>query len=320
MKAIVAGFVVIALSGAAVLWHRLHISDSPPADPAASVERSGERTARCMVWKAQRGKATVWLCGSFHTMRENDYPLPTPYETAFAESKIIVTEIPQGEANDLKMREQLQQSGQLSAGKRLSDVLSEKTRVALESWSQSSNVRMEKLQSMKPWMAALTITAAAEARCGYRRTLGIERHFTAKSGDRLSRSLASPQHQISFFDKLEPAFQEQMILNAIEEDGDYDLPRRLRVSAWQEGDAARLAALRVESMRSVVILEKLMFADRNAEWLPVIEQYLDGTETVMVLVGAGHLAGSGSLIELLARKGVSLTQMEYQTVRPAANR
>ena len=314
MKSLVAGLVLIVLSGAALLWQWSR--DVPPPPSSAPVEKGPERVTRCMVWKAQRGTATVWLCGSIHSMRESDYPLPAPYETAFAESTVIVTELAQGEENDRKLREQIQLTGNLPDGTRLPDKFSENTRTALESWSRSGGLSMEKLQPMKPWMAALAITAAAEARVGYRRALGVERHFATKQGERRSEGLASPEHQLSFFDKVEPAIQEQMILKAIEEDGDYDAQRERRTGAWREGDAARLAALRDESMRTVGPLQKLMFDDRNAEWLPVIEKYLHGTETVMLLIGAGHLAGRGSLIDLLSQKGVSLTQMEYRTTRP----
>ena len=320
MKALVAGFILIALSGAAVLWHRLHHSATPSASPAASKAQNPERIALCMVWKAQRGNASVWLCGSIHVMRESDYPLPAPYEQAFSEAKLIVMELTQGDANDRKMREQLLASGSLPDGKRLQEVISLQAREAIESWGQSSGIGMEKLQPMKPWRAALEITAATANRHGYRSSLGIERHFAAKSGDRRSAGLTTPEHQFSLFDKVEPALQEQMLLRAIAEDGEDGSLREARTTAWREGDAARLAALLDESMRDYGPLHKRLFYDRNAEWLPAIERYLDGTETAMVLVGAGHLAGPGSLIDLLAQKGVTLTQMEYRTTRPARAR
>ena len=57
--------------------------------------------------------------------------------------------------------------------------------------------------------------------------------------------------------------------------------------------------------------------DRHAAWLLQLEKYLDGGETVMVIVGALHLCGSGGLVELLEAKGAKLTQMEYKTTRPA---
>ena len=318
MKVFVAGLILIVLSGTALLWQR---SQERALLPSGRSEAQGpERSTRCMVWKAQRGKAIVWLCGSFHTMRESDYPLPAPYDQAFADSKVIITEVPQGEANDQKMREEVQRVGQLPGGKRLSGILSEKTRTALEAWSRNSDLSMEKLQALKPWMAALAISAAAEARAGYRSALGIERHYFANSGERTNAGLASPEHQLSFFDKVEPGLQEQMILNALEEDAGYESRRAMRTDAWREGDAARLGMLRSQSMSNAGPLESLLIADRNAEWLPKIEQYLDGTETVMVIVGAGHLAGPGSLVELLASKGVTLTQMDYRTTRPASGR
>ena len=113
MKAMVAGFVVIALSGAAVLWHRLHEA------PRISEELEGERISRCMVWKAQRGKATVWLCGSYHLLRKSDYPLPPPYLTAFDEAERVVMELPPGEPI-----RQYHEGGRLPEGKTLEDTVS----------------------------------------------------------------------------------------------------------------------------------------------------------------------------------------------------
>jgi uncharacterized protein YbaP (TraB family) len=87
-------------------------------------------------------------------------------------------------------------------------------------------------------------------------------------------------------------------------------------TAWHEGDAARFASRMSESMQDLPELKKVMLDDRNAAWVPKIEAYLDGTETAMILVGSGHLSGSGSLIDLLEKKGVKFTQMEYRTMRP----
>lgn len=313
MKVFITGLILIVLSGAAVLWHRWQ--GAAPPSPATSGNHGPERTARCMVWKAERGKAVVWLCGSIHTLRESDYPLPPPYETAFAESKLIVMELPPGDASDRRTQEQLLVSGSLPDGQRLEDSLSAKTREALKAWSQARETGMEQMRAMKPWRAALAISAATGGRHGYRSALGIERHFAAAMGDRRTAGLTTAEHQFSFFDKVEPALQEQMILNAIAEDREDGTRREARTAAWREGDAAGLAALLDASMRGFGPLHDLLIRDRNVEWLPAIEQYLDGTETVMVLAGAGHLAGRGSLIDLLAQKGVSLTQMEYRTRR-----
>jgi uncharacterized protein YbaP (TraB family) len=107
-----------------------------------------------------------------------------------------------------------------------------------------------------------------------------------------------------------------MLLQAINEQKTLKERSGDMATAWHEGDAARFASRMSESMQDLPDLKKLMLDDRNAAWVPKIEAYLDGTETAMILVGSGHLSGSGSLIDLLEKKGVKFTQMEYRTMRP----
>jgi uncharacterized protein YbaP (TraB family) len=87
--------------------------------------------------------------------------------------------------------------------------------------------------------------------------------------------------------------------------------------AWREGDVRKLLALSETDLADLPAVKKALLDDRHAAWLPRLEKYLDGRETVMVMVGARHLCGRGSLVELLEAKGAKLTQMEYQTTRPA---
>ena len=50
-------------------------------------------------------------------------------------------------------------------------------------------------------------------------------------------------------------------------------------------------------------LYRPLTVDRNRQWLPHIEQLLDDSEDYLVVVGALHLVGQESVIDLLERKG-----------------
>jgi uncharacterized protein YbaP (TraB family) len=49
--------------------------------------------------------------------------------------------------------------------------------------------------------------------------------------------------------------------------------------------------------------------DRNRQWLPRLESFLAQSDICMVIVGAGHLVGKGSVIELLKERGYTVEQM-----------
>jgi uncharacterized protein len=50
-------------------------------------------------------------------------------------------------------------------------------------------------------------------------------------------------------------------------------------------------------------LRDRLLIDRNKRWVPKIEALADGPDTAMVIVGAGHLVGPDSVVDLLQKDG-----------------
>lgn len=314
MKLLVTGLILTTLSGAVLFW----AGRRPSADAGltAPTVPGPERRTRCMVWKAERGGATVWLCGSIHLLRESDYPLPEPYLEALASSRHVIMELAPGYGGSQGVAEATLKLGRLPAGKSLQDTVSGETWQAVAAWSRSGGTAESVLQPMKPWLAGLTISVLGYERQGFRISRGMEAWFRERLETRTSSGLETAEGQLAVFDRIAPKVQEEMILQAIAESREPDARFQKLIHAWREGDAPQLAAVMAETMQPFPELKKLLLDDRNAAWLPQLEQRLSGTETTMVLVGCGHLAGQGSVIDLLAQKGVKLTQMEYRTTRP----
>src|SRR5437899_913973 len=58
--------------------------DAQPAKPSTATKHS--------LWKVQGKENAVYLLGSVHVLKKEDYPLPAPIEGAFGDSKIAVFE------------------------------------------------------------------------------------------------------------------------------------------------------------------------------------------------------------------------------------
>lgn len=314
MKALVTGLVLIAISGAALIWHLAtrNRTPAPISRPAGPV-----RTTQCMVWKAERGQATVWLCGSIHALREEDYPLPQPYLNAFKEASILVTESPHDAAGAAERREKTVAAGLLPAGDTLEKHLSAPVWEQLKAACAELEMNPAAMQSMEPWQAALHLTNYAMQKLGYKPALGMESRFVNEAGSRTLAALETQESQIQSLDTLDAATQEKIVQLAAA-DVKNAKERTLAYSdALHEGDLRKIIALTDSDLTELPVLKKALLDDRHAAWLPQLEKYLDGKETVMVLVGARHLCGHGSLVELLEARGVKLTQMEHQTTRLA---
>jgi len=304
MKALVAGLILIVLSGVLLLWRK-------GLEPPPLSVRVPESTASGMVWKAQRGKATVWLCGSIHLLRDDGFPLPEGYRKAFSESTTVVMELPPGSTRSLETQRTLSLAGLLPRGQTLDKIVSASTWAAIDEWSRKAGKTLAAIQDMKPWMAALTISIMTLDRLGYNVARGMEAQFATAMGDRKGEGLEAPKQLAEFFDAIDAVTQESMILHAIDEEKTAEGRIKELTAAWRAGNAHRLAALMNESINKFPAVKKTLLDDRNAAWIPAIEKHLDGDQTVMILVGSGHLAGEGSLVDLLEKKGVTLTQVKH---------
>ncbi len=80
------------------------------------------------------------------------------------------------------------------------------------------------------------------------------------------------------------------------------------VAEWLEGDAEALAHEMNDGTFDEALYQRFL-VDRNANWADWIEQRLDAPGEVFVAVGAGHLAGPGSVQQQLAERGIAVRRV-----------
>ncbi len=314
MKLLVSGLILVSVVGSLLLWQRggdMTARQNPALGP--------ERTTRCMVWRAENGGATVWICGSVHVMRETDYPLPEPYTRAFAEAKTVVMELPPDRPGASPTRDGILEASRLPDGQFLDQIISPAAWSSLMTWCRDTGTETGTLTRQKPWAVTMRISQESLRRLGYRTDLGLEWYFATRLEARRSTGLETPRELGGILDSLNPASLETMLLRAINDDRSGKSWDHEMAGAWAEGDTTALDALLTESLRPFPGARERLCDARNRAWIPKIEEYLRGTETVMILVGGGHLAGPEGVISLLEKKGVRVTQMEYRTRRLPAS-
>ena len=78
------------------------------------------------------------------------------------------------------------------------------------------------------------------------------------------------------------------------------------IDAWRRGDVAALDRSLHGELSDFPVLQKAVFHDRHVKWLPQIERMMADGRTHVIIVGAGHLVGSGSVIAMLRAKGIKV--------------
>ena len=263
------------------------------------------------IWKLSDDNSTVYLAGSVHLLRERDMPYPKTYDTVYEDSEELVFEIDMKEMNAPGAAIKMRQLGTLPTGKTLGDHLSQETLAALDGYLKANNLPAGMFNQFTPGMVYLTLGSMEALRQGARPDLGIEMQFhkkAEKDGKPGSR-LETTAYQMSRFNELDVETLNELIKETIEASDQNEDTLNSIIEAWKSGDAERLQKLVHDEMAERPAVLEILLVERNQNWIPVIEEKLAGDKNVMFIVGAAHLVGEGSVVQLLEDKGHKPVQL-----------
>ena len=80
------------------------------------------------------------------------------------------------------------------------------------------------------------------------------------------------------------------------------------VRAWAAGQPDKLEIVPKTDDEAAVL--DLLITQRNRNWIPTIETMLKDNHENLIVVGAGHLAGEDSVLDLLAEAGYTVTRIQ----------
>jgi uncharacterized protein YbaP (TraB family) len=264
------------------------------------------------IWKLSDDDSTVFLAGSVHLLRERDMPIPKAFDTVYEQCEELVFEIDMASmmnpATALKIREM----GSLPEGESLAEKIDGEVMDNLRAYLADQGLPRELFDRFTPGMVYVTLGSLEAVRSGARPELGLEATFYRKSvaDGKPSRGLETAAYQISLFNQLKPETVEDMIRSTLAEKDESEETLDSLIAAWRSGDPEKISGLIVDQLAESPEVKQILLVDRNRNWIPEIEKALTGKKNVMFLVGAAHLAGEGSVIDLLGKKGRKLTQVD----------
>ncbi|MCF6312281.1 MAG: TraB/GumN family protein [Verrucomicrobiales bacterium] len=284
---------------------------SPSQVAGKNTSEGTNKNTRACVWKIQGSRNTVYIAGSVHLLRQEDYPLPKAYDIAYEDSTRLVFEIDMKELSDPKTIKRMQTLGTYSSRDSIRRHISPGTFKLLAAHLTSRGLPTLLFEQMKPGLLAINLSSMEALRMGARADLGLEVKYHNKSlkDGKPSSGLETVEYQVTLFDKLNDRQQDRMLRATLEKiDAMQKLLKDL-IDAWKIGDVQSMDSLLNEEFKDDPKLKSILIDKRNQNWIPKIEKaFLDG-ENVLFIVGTGHLVGKGSVIDLLRRRGYILTQM-----------
>jgi len=276
----------------------------------ASVRAAAED--RGVLWTVQGRQNTVYLLGSVHVLRPGDAALPRTALDAYADAEQLVMEIDLDDAalgDPLAMAQQMQASAALPAGQSLRSVLgSDYAEVAQRAGEAGLDLAM--FDGFQPWFVATLLLQLELAKRGFDPALGVEQQLAGRAvADRKPiMGLETPAQQFAVLSGLSLADQKRFLLMTLDESAQADAELEQLLAAWRKGDISALAALLSDEFERFPQLYRPLTEDRNRAWVGQLDDLLDDRDDYLVVVGALHLVGRNSVVDLLRQRGYTVTQ------------
>lgn len=279
------------------------------ARPAAPSTTAVAALARPALWKVSDPDTTIYLFGTIHALPKGVDWFAGPIAATFETSDELVTEIAGSDATDVQAL--TARIALLPAGQSLRDGLSPSERKAFEAALAFNGLPANAYDRFEPWFAAVALSNLPLMKAGYDPSMGVEALLDtkAKALKRPHTGLETPEYQLGLFDAL-PAQTQQNYLNEIVKHTP-TISRELIaiVDEWKRGNAEKLAEL-MNADEDDPYLVAVLLTNRNHAWAQWIKQRMERPGKVFVAVGAGHLAGRGSVLDQLRALGFTATRLQ----------
>ncbi len=261
------------------------------------------------LWKVADEDTTIYLFGTVHVLPKGVEWYDATIANALEGSDMIVTEIPMDPVSEAKLGELGMTMGKLPAGTTLRSLLTPEQTTAYEAALAKIGAPPEAFDQYKPWLAGLTLSLIPLMQQGYDPNSGVEKILLAKAGTKPQGALETPEFQLGIFDGMPTEGQVAFLMEAATGMDEVKPMLDRMVAEWAKGNADQLAAIMNEGMSDPAVAEALLYS-RNANWAEWIDTRLDKPGSVFIAVGAGHLSGSQSVQDYLAKKGITVARVK----------
>ena len=277
----------------------------------ASVVLAGDQSHPVTLWRVAGETNSVYVLGSIHLLREQDYPLPTVIDEVYGDAEIIVMELDMDDMDPAYAQAAFNRAGLMTDGTTLKDLMGVEAYAQAEEFAADLEVPLDMLAQSEPWLAAMTIEIMMLYRLGFSPLLGVETTMTqrAVADGKPIEGLETIDEQLSFLDGLPIEAQREMLLQTLAEGATLSESIDELVEAWHHGDTATLTKGLLESIADQDVFTEVLVNGRNRRWAEEIATWLDDEQDYLVVVGALHLVGDKGVPALLRDKGFGIHQL-----------
>ncbi len=259
-------------------------------------------SAQPALWELKDEDTTIYLFGTVHMLKPDIVWFDDEVKAAFDRSDELVLEVI--EPDPAKMNAIVTSLALNVNAPTITSRMTPEEKAAYLKALNHYGLPSATMDQLDPWMVAITLSVAPLEKLGYDSGIGVEKTLekTAHEQGKVVTGLETAEQQLGYFDTLPEKAQLTYLNTTVAELPTVEKEFNQLLRNWAEGKPDALAAQMNASLDATPELAKVLLFDRNARWTDWIEKRMKQRGTVFVAVGAGHLAGKGSVIDLLGQR------------------
>lgn len=278
---------------------------------AAAALFAGRGEAAPAMWLVKDADSEIYLFGSMHVLQPGLKWRTPAYEAAWRRADTVwfeadmVSEAP-------GVRRLIERYG-VDRERTLSQKLLPTEVAALGPLLARQRMDLAKVDHLRPWVTALTLSVTPMLDRGYKADTGVDTAVakaTHASPKRL-RTFESLERQAQMFAAMPEPVELQYLADVIRE-RTTPSPAAPMQKAWMDGDLAALGEGLIGVMKTTrPQFYDLFLKDRNHAWAEALgAEMVGGRGVQLVNVGALHMLGDDGLPALMRAKGYSVTRIQ----------
>ncbi len=279
---------------------------------SAPAAQARTNVARPALWEISDADTTIYLFGTIHLLPEN-YSWQSPkLQKAMGGAQQLMVETIVDEKDPSKLMSAMASLAFSPNLPPLASRVAPEKRAALAEAIRQSGFPPQAFDRMETWAAAFILLGNQFRHMGLKGQEGVEivlRNDFATQGKPIGE-LETNLEQLSFFDKLPENAQRQLLEGSIEEPASMSKDFQQMLASWVKGDVAGIAASFNRDLSGSPELQQALIKQRNANWSKWIEQRMGKPGAILIAVGAGHLAGPNSVVDILQRDGYRVRRIQ----------
>lgn len=262
------------------------------------------------LWVVRDADTTIYMFGTIHLLRPGLGWFDDGIKKAFDASDTLVLEIV-----DPEPAEVMQIMAELAvdkSGKTMRQKLPPEEVPAYEAALAKLSLPAEALDPLDGWAVALNLYMSGIVASGYDPNSGAETVLKAAAAARKLPvvPLETMRSQMEIFDALPTDVQVSYVTETVKGMDQLAPQTDQLVESWASADPDAVAAIMNEGFEQIDLVEPLL-TRRNANWAHWINNRMKKSGTVFMAVGAGHLAGTVSVQQLLTAYGLESERVVY---------